>query len=52
MGLVGHTGTDGSDHGTRLNRYGEWAGSAAENIAYLDGTGTDIVMMLFVDDGV
>ena len=34
VGQTGHTGTDGSKFGERLNRYGQWGLSAAENISY------------------
>lgn len=33
-GITGHGGTDGSSPFSRIKRYGEWGGSAAENIAY------------------
>ena len=34
VGQTGHTGTDGSTMGERLNRYGQWGQSAGENISY------------------
>jgi hypothetical protein len=52
QGLTGHTGTDGSSPYDRMNRYGSWGLSAAENISYGSNTGIDIVMQLFIDDGV
>ena len=51
-GQTGHTGTDGSKFSERLNRYGQWGMSAAENISYRANTGVDIVMQLLIDDGV
>jgi hypothetical protein len=51
-GLTGHTGTDGSSMGERINRYGKWSGGAGENISYGSSTGRDIVVQLLVDDGV
>ena len=35
-----------------MNRYGSWAGGAAENISYGCKTGEQIIMQLFIDDGV
>jgi uncharacterized protein YkwD len=51
-GITGHTGTDGSSMGQRINRYGKWDGSAGENISYGYNTGRAIVVQLLVDDGV
>ena len=44
LGLTGHTGSDGSKFTDRLNRYGQWGLSAAENISYGQQTGLDVVM--------
>ncbi|MDR3172371.1 MAG: CAP domain-containing protein [Treponema sp.] len=51
-GRVGHTSSDGSTMGGRLNRYGKWAGSAGENISYGNDRARDIVVQLLIDDGV
>jgi uncharacterized protein YkwD len=51
-GITGHTGSDGSSMGQRINRYGKWDGGAGENISYGHNIGRDIVVQLLVDDGV
>lgn len=51
-GITGHNGSDGSTPFTRMNKYGNWGGSAGENISYGKKTGEAIIMQLFVDDGV
>ena len=51
-GAFGHAGADGSRMDARISRYGEWDGSAAENIAYGADSPRDVVMGLLVDDGV
>jgi uncharacterized protein YkwD len=50
--MVGHYGSDGSSPFQRIDRYGEAAGYQAENISYGPNTGTEIIMGLFIDDGV
>lgn len=52
QGLLGHTGTDGSDIEARLNRHGKWDIRIAENISYGMKTGRSVVIQLIVDDGV
>jgi uncharacterized protein YkwD len=51
-GRFGHQGNDGSYAPDRVNRYGRWGSSIAENIAYGPTTARDVVIGLIVDDGV
>lgn len=51
-GAVGHAGSDGSQPGERLNRFGTWQGGVAENIAYGGGSARGVVIQLIIDDGV
>jgi uncharacterized protein YkwD len=51
-GKTGHTGGDRSTMRNRVERYGEWQSSIAENIAYGAKTAQQIVIYLLIDDGV
>ena len=51
-GAFGHAGSDGSRMDARISRYGEWDGTAAENISYGSDSPRDVVIGLLVDDGV
>jgi uncharacterized protein YkwD len=51
-GSTQHRGSDGSQVWDRVNRYGTWEKSIAENIACGSDKARAIVMFLIVDDGV
>ena len=51
-GGIGHRGSDGSSPGERVNRFGHWGITVAENISYGYKAPRDIVISLLVDDGV
>jgi hypothetical protein len=54
-GKTSHTGEDGSQPQDRVNRYGRWRTTVAENMAfgqYGESDGRTVVMQLLIDDGV
>ena len=51
-GRVGHKGQDGSTFQDRVNRYGTFSDPVSENIAYGRASGADLMLQLFIDDGV
>lgn len=54
-GEISHTGEDGSKPQDRINRYGRWRASIAENMAfgqYRESDARTVVMQLLIDDGV
>ena len=54
-GETSHTGEDGSHPQDRVNRYGRWRSTIAENMAfgqYGENDARTVVMQLLVDDGV
>ena len=51
-GLVSHTGSDGSSFQARIERYGMWLGSSAENIAFGLKDPRELVIAQLVDYGV
>jgi uncharacterized protein YkwD len=51
-GALGHQGSDRSDPGSRISRYGIWTGAWAENISYGKTSARDIILALIIDDGI
>ena len=41
---MGHEGSDKSQTGDRLERYGRWSGGNAENVSYGKDFGINVVM--------
>jgi len=50
-GQMGHSGSDQTSPGDRLNRYGSWLAAHGENISYGRKTSREVVVALIVDDG-
>ncbi len=52
MGWLGHLGSDDSEPGDRVSRYGTWIRRVGENITYGGDTAREFVIRLIVDDGI
>ena len=50
-GRKGHDGSDRSNPGARISRYGEWGGAWGENLSYGKTNARDIIVGLIIDDG-
>jgi uncharacterized protein YkwD len=50
-GRSGNVGSDGSQPGDRLKRYGAWSGGAIELISYGKRTATAVVTLMILNDG-
>ncbi len=50
-GAFGHGGSDRSNPGVRMNRYGTWNVHWGENISYGKASAREIVIALIIDDG-
>ena len=51
-GAIGHDGSDRSNPGSRIGRYGVWTLGWGENIAYGKTSARDVVLALVIDDGI
>ena len=51
-GVTGHTGTNGSTMGSRIQKQGKWKQTIGENISFGCNTARSIVLQLIIDDGV
>ena len=51
-GILGHDGSDKSTTKDRIERYCQWIGTIGENIDYGNINARDIIVHLFIDDGV
>jgi hypothetical protein len=51
-GIVGHTSSDGSGMGKRIQRYTKLEGMSGENIQYGKQSAQEVILALIVDDGV
>ena len=50
-GAIGHSGSDRSNPGERMNRHGTWDTLWGENISYGKASARDVVVALIIDDG-
>jgi uncharacterized protein YkwD len=50
-GTMGHDGSDRSNPGTRMKRYGTFTAAWGENISYGKNSARDVVLALIIDDG-
>lgn len=51
-GDTGHTSSDGSNMGKRIDKYGSWSGKVGECIAVQSTTPLDFLLQWIIDDGV
>jgi uncharacterized protein YkwD len=51
-GLTTHEGSDGKNISDRIEKYCEWDGAAAENLAFGFKNAENIILNLLIDDGV
>jgi uncharacterized protein YkwD len=51
-GWTGHVGSDDSEPGDRVSRYGRWYTRVGENIAYGGSDARELVIRLIIDDGI
>lgn len=51
-GILGHDGSDKSTTKDRIERHCQWIGTIGENIDYGNMNARDIIVHLFIDDGV
>ena len=51
-GLMSHESSNGTNMQKRLAKFGRFQKTMGENLSFGEQTGEDIVMQLFIDDGV
>jgi uncharacterized protein YkwD len=51
-GWMGHVGSDDSEPGDRVSRYGKWYKRVGENITYGGTDARELVIRLIIDDGI
>jgi len=52
LGMLGHSGADGSTATERISRYGKIVGQSAETIVYGDKAALEAFLAIVIDDGV